>query len=142
MGNVHTPQRRALESLKPEEVRPLVISIKDRYYFNGNEIFLLGISEGIGTCSDLHGINIAVFGQKELSSPRFPRGKTEVNCSWVALLRKPTDEELKQEGHDSRTPCLIVEEIEILGEHPIKKDKTIYNFIATGKKKIYVNTIC
>ncbi len=142
MGNVHTPQRRALESLKPEEVRSLVISIEDKYYFNGNEIFFLGISEGIGTCSDLHGINIAVFGQEESPSPRFPRGKIKVNCSWAAILRKPADEELKQEGHNSDTLCLMVEGIEILGEHPIKKDKTIYNFIATGKKKIYVDTIC
>lgn len=142
MGNIHTPQRRALESLKPEEVRSLVISIKDKYYFNGREIYLLGISEGAGTCSDLHGINIAVFGQKESLSPRFPGGKTRVNCSWAAILRKPTNEELKQEGHNSNTPCLIVEGIEILGAHPMKKNKTIYNFLATGKKKIYVNTIC
>ncbi len=142
MGNIHTPQRRALEALKPEKIYPLIISTEDKYYFNGKEIYLLGISEGIGTCSDLKDINIAVFGQKEPCSPRFPRGKTEVDCSWAVILRDPTDEEMEQEERDGRIPCLTVEGIEILGKFLIKKGRTIYQFISTGKKKIYVNTIC
>lgn len=33
-----------------------------RFFYKRQEIFFLGVSQGIGTCADIHGLNAAVFG--------------------------------------------------------------------------------
>jgi len=132
-------QRRALERLGPRKIVPLTVSAKDKYYLDGKRIYLLGTSIGIGTCSDLKDINIAVFGREKPASPRFPRNGSESICQWAALLRRPTEKELQEERNGRDIRCLLaVEGIKI---SKLEKDKgfnRVY-FVLTGKKELYVN---
>ena len=153
MSNVHTPQRRAVEALKSENMVPFIISEEDKeaqYYLQRKKdgeikfqrIYLLGISEGVGTCSDLKDVNIAVFGRKKPSYIRFPKKTKEIICEWAALLREPSQQELKEEGKDSKSmPYLQVEEMRIYRIEEKCRLKRVY-FCLTGKKKLYANTIC
>lgn len=145
MANVHTPQRRALEALKPKQKDIFDFSQQDEFVLSGKRIYLLGISEGIGTCSDLHGINIAVLGWIQPESIRMPMQSQnkKITCSWSALLREPTEEEFQNELKGKKgIAYLVVELIEPI--LLIEKDdgKRIYYFKSTTKKEFYVNTIC
>lgn len=51
---------------------------------DGSPLFLLGISEGIGTCSDVHGVNIAVFATTKSFAKKKRCGP--VFCQAAALL--------------------------------------------------------
>lgn len=54
-------ERRAIEIVLDQQ--PLTLGVRQKYYLDDQELQLLGISEGKGTCSDKHGINVAVFGR-------------------------------------------------------------------------------
>lgn len=143
MSNVHAPIRRALEALKPKQKDIFDFSQQDEFVLSGKRIYFLGISEGIGTCSDLKGINIAVFGRRKPEACRMPCKDAKVECRWSALLREPTEEEFQNELKDKKgIAYLVVELIEPI--LLIEKDdgKRIYYFKSTTKKEFYVNTIC
>ncbi len=53
-------QRRALESVIGGSF--IQISSKKTYWMEDREIFFWGVSEGYGTCSDIHDLSIGVFG--------------------------------------------------------------------------------
>ena len=67
MGLVLQMQRRALESAIGGSYIPIANS--RRYWIENHEIFFWGTSKGYGTCSDIHGLDIAVFGFKEKEVP-------------------------------------------------------------------------
>ena len=115
----------------------------DEFYLENEKIYLLGISKGIGTCSDLHGIDVAVFGHIEPKDNRIPlKPNARIFCAWSALLRKPIEEEFQNELKDkSGIPHLVVELIEPILLIEKKDGKRIYHFKSTKKKEFYVNTI-
>jgi len=129
MSNIHNYQRRELEALISNDAETIVIGEKRKYFLEGKEIFLAGISLGIGTCSDLCGINIAVFSSKgenkTISSP--------VTCSAAALVRDLLPEEERDDGISRKA----VERLKI-----VKIDQTRIVFKLSGRKKFYTNTIC
>lgn len=143
MGSVHQFQRYALEELKPENQNSLTISKSENntYYLDGEEIFLSGISPGVGTCSKLHGIYIAVFESSPPACLQFPRGLEIVTCDWSALVRKPTAEEEQEwfQEHGNRC-CRTAQRIKLLPREKNTNDTSFY-FKLTKKKKVYSNTI-
>lgn len=142
MSGIRQYQRRALEALKPEETQSIQISNTDKFYLNNKRIYLLGISEGIGTCSDLYGIYIAVFSFSKPENVRVPMGHQEVICSWSALLREPTKEEFRNRLKDKNDiSYLVVELIEPILLAEKDDGKRIYYFKSTTKKNFYVNII-
>lgn len=144
MSCIRQYQRRALEALKPKEIQSIYLLSTNEFYLDNQKIYLLGISEGIGTCSDLHGVNIAVFSRAKPEDNRMLLGQNkEIFCAWSTLLRKPTEEEFQNELKDKKgIAYLVVELIEPI--LLIEKDdgKRIYYFKSTTKKEFYVNTIC
>lgn len=87
MSRVNQDQRRGLEKLISKRDREFIVHCDGSQKFrfeNGSELFLLGISIGIGTCSDVHGVNIAVFG---IAKPPAPAKCFQpVSCRVAALL--------------------------------------------------------
>ena len=143
MSSIRQYQRRALESLKPEKTDDFIVCPDDQYFLNFQKIYLLGISKGIGTCSDLHGVNIAVFGsQTTLPELRWhPKPGEKIECSWSALLREPSSEEKQRSSLSNSIFSLAVEGLEVLRQKKEKKSNLIY-FTPTGKIEVYCQTIC
>lgn len=94
MGFIIQTQRRAIERLKPQADRlqewPFAIFKKDiRFSFTDGQyqkIFLCGISEGYGTCSDIHGMNVAVFSDEKPSRIIWGGPKLLWSCSYGVFL--------------------------------------------------------
>lgn len=133
MSNVHNYQRRALESLLQKGLAaPVVLKENQQYFLDGEEIFLLGISKGIGTCSDLHGVNIAVFGhtrpKRIQGRPVFPE-----QCEAAAIIREPTSEEWPDQNSPARIPDNLV---------VVKETAECIWFVRKGSGDPYVQTIC
>ena len=149
---IRTPQRRALESLLEEDPRN-AISVDENtisvdmgmFYLDGTQIFLLGVSQGIGTCSDFHGINIAVFSKEVRVRPVSLQGPVHELCAGLALLRGPTDEEKAAQKYPDQA-CLVVEKLKILEElqdceHVSGTEFTgCRHLTETGAKTLYANT--
>lgn len=129
MGFILQTQRRAIEKLfSPEFKVELKVRRKQRYYLEGKEIFLLGISRGVGSCSDYHDINFAVFGKK--GSSKFPSLDT-IECAGGVLLREPHKEESKKWKDDAA--ILVVEKLRVLSE-----EDAVICFTKTEKQTSYV----
>ena len=87
------------------------------FSLNGRPVNLLGISTGIGTCSDIHGVNIAVlsweaFNPKVNHPINFP-----ANCSGAILIRNENKKELKERAESLfyiNRVILVVEGLEVL----------------------------
>ena len=92
-------QRRAIEALKPLVGQPWpqeAFANKCSFYIGLPSLVLLGFSRGIGTCSDIKGIDVAVFGYRS-----FNREDQEIeidrnrlaNCAYSVLLwpRRPVE---------------------------------------------------
>lgn len=137
MSSIRQYQRRALEALKPESQNPLSVSIAHTYYLNGEEIYLLGISKGVGTCADLHRINIAVFGKTKPHKSPFA-GKNELEqCEWAALLRSPNKKEQQTWFQQYKnTCCMTVQRLKV-----VTQGASSIHFTLTQDKKVYANTI-
>lgn len=139
MAGIRNFQRRALEALmKDRPARTYTVGGSRRYFLEDfisperREVFLWGISRGIGICSDLHGVDIAVFGE-ERSTEKIP----ETSCKSLALARFPLPGECLEDGVARK----VVEQLEIY--HAGRKgDVDVMVFQRTGRKNIYVNTIC
>lgn len=130
MACVKQWQRRALEKLRPWTIVPLVFSVngKDEFYLiNGKRIYLLGVSSGIGTCSDLKDVNIAVFGYEKPKFIIFPR-RWNKTCQWAALLREPTKKELQEKQAEGIYCWMVVEGLEIFKLEKMKDFNRFYFF--------------
>ena len=95
MGLVLQTQRRAIEELKKE-----VKTSWPESFFEKNvncfldqdrkRIFCLGVSEGIGTCSDIHGMNVAVFIENFTDEKKLDKQKVK-KCAYAVLLSNPVE---------------------------------------------------
>jgi hypothetical protein len=128
MAGILQFQRRALEKFVDQDsASTIVVGQGERCTLDGKDIFLLGVSIGIGTSSDLQGINIAVF------STQGPGTKVPLTmCSAAAILRVP----LKGECPDDGVARMMIEELRIRRVKPGYSE-----FERTGRKESYVNLI-
>lgn len=106
MGLVLQFQRSAIEDLhKFTESRSLPQSIASMNLImeDGTPFFILGISIGVGTCSDIQDMDVLVLGcNPPKNGPIMPRGATTENCSYAILLRFQTEREFQEMRKD---PC-------------------------------------
>lgn len=86
-------QRRAIESHagEPEAVRPPdAIDLEQLQSTTGNQLHYAGVSNGIGTCSDILGLDVLVLTQE---TPTAERPTGELACAYTVLVRELTTEE-------------------------------------------------
>ncbi|MDO8558481.1 MAG: hypothetical protein Q7S09_04840 [bacterium] len=96
MGLILQFQRRAIEAVF--EDCSLKISEGQRRYLDGEELSLLGVSVGVGTCSDLHDVDIAVFGKKAAFDLRANHPVSlPKECRGAVLLRSRLEGEVDPE---------------------------------------------
>lgn len=134
MASIHNYQRRALESVIGPESPDMLPNLEgDKFYLGGEPIYFLGTSSGVGTCSDMHGVDIAVFSMTPANGE--PRGTLE-SCTHAALVRPLTEEEREQQAYKE------VAYKAVDGLRVVKKEWNYVIFERNGKKAVYVNTIC
>lgn len=123
MGRITQYQRRAIESLwqgisEEERTRiswPKPISKDElRFFYKGKEVYFLGVSTGEGTCADIWGLDVAVFGNfGEKPSRPIANSRHNLETSrFAVLVRKPTPEE----WNDPTRPHLVVELLYVAGK--------------------------
>src|SRR3989344_5937839 len=99
MGFVIQMQRRAIEALKPYAEAPWpseALTKEDISFFLGKDgqgalippLVCLGFSEGIGTCSDIHGMYVAVLGHRpfDWDAAKNPNTRELARCAYAVLL--------------------------------------------------------
>lgn len=130
MAGIRMHQRHAIEALA-NHLSPLYIPYVDvKYYLGEKEIFLLGISECVGTCGELKDVNFAVFGE----TPNDFQLEQPIEVAGSVLLRYSTEEE--QQKHNSK--ALWVVEGLYLSMHCL----IAVCLQRVGVQKEYVATIC
>ena len=136
MGLVLQRQRRAVESAFSN--MHFVIHKETKFYLYSKRVSLLGISVGVGTCSDLHGIYIAVLGEfspkNHSEDIKFP-----IHCSGLTLLRELTPEELVIEKGSrwfNDQPLLLIEGL--LPRETYDPSSKRVDLVLNGKKISYV----
>ncbi|OGY63106.1 MAG: hypothetical protein A2745_01665 [Candidatus Harrisonbacteria bacterium RIFCSPHIGHO2_01_FULL_44_13] len=137
-------QRRAIESLKSHLFRPrhaiedihhLRSVISGNFTCDGVSLDILGVSKGVGTCSDIHGMDVLVLGW---SKSHRCRAANEISlekikrCAYAVLLRQATEEEAKSQHF---APDVAVLCVELLRITDIASDYT--NFQSTGLYACY-----
>ena len=117
MGLVLQTQRRALERAIGANHQDL--SRPRRYYLKQGhhgqiEIFFCGVSRGVGTCADLHDLDIAVFGYE---NPGDPPPRLPEKAVWFStLVRQPTHSEkrLASAQTNGNQGLMIVETLKLV----------------------------
>ena len=131
MAFVLNTQRRGLEEAIGTKYvdlhKPRRYYLKQKYY-GETEIFFWGVSDGVGTCADLHGIDIAVFGYENPGDP--PPCRPEKEVWFSTLVRPPTYSEKKLGGSD---PMRIVEALK-----PVRVTDEMIVFEQNGGVAVYV----
>ena len=137
-------QRRAIERLRPrrptwprhclEKAGRNLTSLSLKLE-SGLELFLYGISQGVGTCSDIHGMNVAVLGVNPPSVKLNPETRDELlRSEYFVLLTDP-----------NRIACSSPpkQKLEVLFAEEVKFDQTRIKitFRKTGRSTTYVNLI-
>ncbi len=138
MGFIYRPQRRALERAIGADSSPIfILKPEQTFYFNGQQIFLAGIEEGKGTCSERHKIVIAAFTEQPVTEREIlvrPR-----QCHGAVLGRKRKEGEFDPEFSKDLLPrCVAVEGLAI--KIIDKYSKQIF-FKSNGKVKLYIPLI-
>lgn len=141
MGFMIQTQRRAIEQLKPEAdglsswpqsiFDGKVKQLRSAFYLctedGGFGLSYLGTSEGYGTCSDIHGMNVLVFG---LQVPEIKIKKEEkvkmAKAAYAALLFEAEEVDNHYE-----------QAVELLAFHMVDESGRVY-FKQTGHRAIYV----
>lgn len=128
MGLILRTERRPIEAVYGQNL----ISLKpgQKYFLEGKELFFIGVSKGVGTCSDLRGIDIAVF-QYTTNQPAVTPSRA---CHGTVLIRNRREGELTKWLYPEQIKiCLVAEGIEIARS----EENTTY-FESNHKTEIYV----
>lgn len=110
MGLTIQTERRAAEAVFQKIT--FLQQISQKYYLAGKEIFLSGVSLGIGTCADMRKVNIAVFEyhpkpKRQLSGPI-----NLINCSGAVLIRNRQENDPTGSIYPEQVPiCLVAESL-------------------------------
>ena len=135
MGIVMQAQRRAIEDLVPKK-KGLPKSIADANLClrDKKDIYILGVSPGQGTCSDIHGMDVLVLAtESPENGPRIVHDSSIVTCKYAVLLRRPTEDEVeKAQEYLCATSLMALELLE-----PIIWDENKIVFKATGEVMCY-----
>lgn len=89
MGLVLQTQRRGIEELhKHAEPLPHLDITTPLVLPDGTPLHILGVSNGVGSCSDIHDMDVLVVGTRPRvdGPPRFPYGSSATTCSYMVLL--------------------------------------------------------
>lgn len=82
-------QRRAIEEVRPKTTKlELPAALDDADIFlaeDSTQLFVLGISIGVGTCSNIHGMNVLVLGTSPPDSGRRMNGQRIESCHYAVL---------------------------------------------------------
>lgn len=136
MSGIWQMQRRALECATHGQELNLQVGPQQVLQLeDGRTLFPLGVSQGIGTCSDIHGINILVLGVEEPTDGRNRDYVFSEKCSRVALLRDVTPEERAQLTNPSHA-WAMTERLEL-----VRQGEEIVVFMRPGVTKPYVHII-
>jgi len=131
-------QRRAIESLRLEAEAVVPPPIGNDTLLaddSGNQLYVAGVSEGIGTCSDVLGMDVLVLSELPTGIP-CDLGRHA--CAYTVLVRRLTAEEASADSlarQDIARKC-----IELLWPQPDKVDGAI-SFGRTGKKTNYTAVV-
>lgn len=131
MGCIRQMQRRAIEELCDvvnDQLSP--IKLKPGIAFRAADersLFPLGVSTGVGTCSDIYGMNVLVLGDEPPRDERL-REDIAVQCAYAVLLRLPRDDEWR----DRNRPKLCVERLAVA---TVSEQKIVFS--RTGFSKLY-----
>ncbi|MBI4127593.1 MAG: hypothetical protein HY459_00830 [Parcubacteria group bacterium] len=132
-------QRRAIESLRDHAHEfPRIDPRAELILNDGTPLEILGISQGVGTCSEIHGMNVLVVGTEPLHAARAAAmSRTLLDCAYTVLLRGPTVQEVEEErnrhlwGDGHAFAC-----VELLRSITRKNHRIILT--RTGRKRLYV----
>ncbi len=138
MSRILQQQRRAIESLKRKgEPIPPNLESAQLLLEDGTKLSVLGISTGVGTCADIHGVDVLVLGMAPpIDGPRIIRSTLE-NCQYVVLLRCLSPEERRNSPLARITPCLYA--VELLAVSSVLENCIVFR--KTDEIAHYVNTI-
>lgn len=128
MGFILRTERRAVESVFQKNC----ISLKpgQKYFLENRELFFVGVSLGIGTCSDLHGINIAIFQEVVNQLTITPL----MTCDGTVLVRSRRENEPTKWLYPAQIPiCRITEGIRV-----VRTDGNKIYFESSRATNIYV----
>lgn len=107
MGFVRQTQRRAIEQLRPhaDNLPHWPALVGERFFLtDGRQLYYWGTSEGYGTCSDIHGMNVVVLADE---GPGITINKNEAekmaSASYAVLLESA----LEVENHYEQTVWLL-----------------------------------
>lgn len=94
MASVRQWQRLAIERLR-SEAQELNLGQLPELFLGNDRLFPLGVSNGVGTCSQVHGMNVLVVGL----TPPHPGVEPvcdATGCAYAVLLRWATEEEKRE----------------------------------------------
>ena len=145
MASIRQYQRRAIEELFPfrDGKSFKIFPNKDRFFLiDGTPLYFVGLSEGIGTCSDIHGMGVAVF---SFNPPppllyfnlqnlfHFYTG----NCEYGVLLSDASEEECRIAGRDLKLSdhgCVRLLKLKKIGDRlavfSLTNQKSVYPILA------------
>ncbi|MDA2936216.1 hypothetical protein MYX06_03295 [Patescibacteria group bacterium AH-259-L05] len=123
MGFIIQLQRRAIEKFNdyPKTPWPETIFGKDdvSFFLTNGKIFCYGVSKGFGTCSDIHGMDVAVFGFIKPNKSTIPKNDVRPaelkKCSYAVYLWPygvvpvKSKEKIDPNQHDPEEPERVVE---------------------------------
>lgn len=138
MGLTIQFQRRAIEShaREPEAISPPdITNITQIEAPDGTKFYYAGVSRGIGTCSDIHDMDVLVL-TSNLIEPSRKVGN--LSCAYTVLVRTLTPEEayaddLARSGI-SRLCAELLEPVQV-------QDDSRVVFEPTGKNTFYTNVV-
>lgn len=136
MAHLRQDQRNALESVF--EGKP---ALKEAIHTAENftlceeaghcDLVFLGTSQGFGTCSRIHGVNVAVFAKLPCEAGR---NEEFHPCSHAFLIREAGPEEKDEYQRMHNMSVYVVERL-VIGE----SEGRAVRFMPTGEKKSYVH---
>ncbi len=111
MAHLRQEQRQALESAF-RGIPPLDRGVEFRSFFEleGRRLAFWGVSEGYGTCSQIHNVNVAVLGDPDLGSAPIPHG---LNIHYIFWLREADPDELSSYERQMGIKVMIVELLQV-----------------------------
>ncbi|OGY64788.1 MAG: hypothetical protein A3I24_04555 [Candidatus Harrisonbacteria bacterium RIFCSPLOWO2_02_FULL_41_13b] len=136
MAFIRQYQRRAIEEFSPFQNRQSFTVFPYRIRFrlvNGRPLYFLGFSEGIGTCSDIHGMNVAVFSLQRPEKPQSFSLNFGENCTYGVLLKIASEDECRIADRDPKLSahgCVELLQLE-------KIEGYTFIFELTNKKAVY-----
>lgn len=130
-------QRRAIESLRehPEAVPvPPIRDINSLHRLEGSRLYVAGVSEGVGTCSDVTDMNVLVLTDKPTVRKINP---AKLACAYTVLLRDLTEREAVAD--DLANLGVARKCVELLS--PTPQETGIVVFEQTDRSTIYTAVI-